>query len=214
MRKKILFTLILCCVFVFEVKADYVASYEKLNKGNQIIVNKVNEYFDSLNTFRSNFIQFNESDSSMSEGLIYVEKPDKIRFEYTNPFRTLFIKNKGIINYYDADMDELIVVPQSISPIFGLFSKQDNLKKLNSEILSVKKVENGVAVETELSIEDNKISITYIFDGEITTLVGLNIDNGEKVELSFFNAELNPKLLKEIFVFDNPRLFHNKKRNQ
>jgi outer membrane lipoprotein-sorting protein len=201
-------------MLVLGIRADYVASYEKLNKDNRTIINRVNKYFDSIGTFRSNFIQFNESDSSMSEGLIYVEKPDKIRFEYTNPFRTLFIKNKGIINYYDVDMDELIVVPQSISPIFELFSKQDNLEKLNSEILSVKRMENGIAVETKLTIGDDKIGLTYIFNNEITMLVGLNITNGEKIELSFFNVELNPKLPKKIFIFDNPRLFNNKKRNR
>jgi outer membrane lipoprotein-sorting protein len=197
------------------VGADYTNSYNRLSKDDQAKINRINRYFDSIRTFKSNFIQFNENDSRMSEGVIHIEKPDKIRFEYTNPFKTLFIKNKGVINYYDIDMDELVVVPQSVNPVFELFSKQDNLAKLNSEILSVRQSEdNNIIVETRLKFDDNAMGIMYIFDREITALVGLNIDNGDKIELSFFNAEVNSAINKKTFVFDNPRLFDNRKRNR
>jgi outer membrane lipoprotein-sorting protein len=215
MKKIIVFILLLYGVNVFVVQADYGSSYEKLNENSREIVEKANKYFDEVNTFKSNFIQFNESDYSMSEGMIYIEKPDKIRFEYTNPFQTLFIKNGGIINYYDIDMDEIIVIPQSISPIFDLFSKQDNIKKLDSEILFVENIENKVHIKTKIIVEDNEIGITYIFDEKVAILTGLNIKTSDNnMEISFFNAELNPTLNKKIFTFENPRLRGNRKNKR
>jgi outer membrane lipoprotein-sorting protein len=210
--KKIFFVVLSCFMFIAKAEAGYRESYAKLSKSARAMVDSANEYFDSVSTFRSNFLQFNEVDSSMSEGMIYVEKPDKIKLEYTNPFKALFIKNKGIINYYDIDLDELMVLPQSINPIFDLLSKQPNLKTTDSTILSVKNDSEGnVLLSTELSIKENRIKVLYIFDGEIENLVGLSIDTGDVVELSFFNTIINQKMDKKTFIFNNPRLFKNRK---
>ncbi|MDR2760708.1 MAG: outer-membrane lipoprotein carrier protein LolA [Rickettsiales bacterium] len=194
-------------------RANYGESYKKLDEKNRAVLDKANLYFDSIVSFSGNFLQFNNADGSLSEGVVYIQKPDKIRFEYTNPFRILFLKNGGIINYYDIDLDELAVIPQKISPIFELLSKQDNLEKLDSEIISV--VPDGdknVTINTRLKLGDNIIGICYIFNGEITRLAGLTIDGGEALELSFFNDKINSPLDKKIFIFDNPRLFNNRKK--
>jgi outer membrane lipoprotein-sorting protein len=210
--KKIFFVSFLYFVFALTARANFESSYQKLNKTNRYRIDKANTYFDLINTFKSNFLQFNENDSSMSEGIIYVEKPDKIRFEYTNPFNTIFIKNKGIINYYDVDLDELMVVPQSVSPIFKLLSQQPNLRTLNSSILSVENDSEGnILINTEATLDTNKVRILYIFDGQIQNLIGLNIDTGEVIELSFFDTTINQNIDRKKFVFDNPRLFNNRR---
>jgi outer membrane lipoprotein-sorting protein len=213
MIKKIFFVAFWCFTLALEANAGgYEESYAKLSESSRVKVDLANKYFDSVNTFKSNFLQFNAADSSISEGIIYIKKPDKIKVEYTNPFRTVFVKNKEIINYYDVDLDELMVLPQSISPIFDLLSKQPNLKTSNSVVLSLENDQEGnVLLNTEIPIKENKIRVLYVFDGEIKNLIGLGIDAGEIVELSFFNTSINQDIDKKTFIFDNPRLFKNKR---
>lgn len=167
--------------------------------------NLFKNYIENLNSMSSNFIQFDKNNGTMSEGIFYIQKPDKVKFEYTNPFRTLLIANGKIVTYYDIDLDEISTIPAKNTPI-AIFM---NLNFDNIKIKKTKTNKQNTIFETEMSIGDDIYYVSYIFNKDITELLALNFKNtsNEELDIEFFDTELNPKLDKKTFTFKNPRLY-------
>lgn len=217
MKKKIYFILLIffiCPVFAGEI---FDKSFEKLSKQDKAVIENVNDYFNSVESFKSEFMQFNNADSTVAEGNFYMQKPNLLRFEYTYPFKTLLILNGSIIHYYDVELDEVTTLSKSVNPVFDLLSKQQNLAELDSKILGVKNENQKYYINTELNItnkdEADKYNVVYIFNNNIDVLEGLKLNNGNGViELKFSKTGKNIKISKDKFIFKNPRLYKNRRK--
>ena len=217
MKKIIYFILLIffiCPVFAGEI---FNKSFEKLSKQDKISVESVNNYFNSVESFKSEFIQFNNADNTVAEGNFYMQKPNLLRFEYTYPFKTLLILNGNIIHYYDVELDEVTTLSKSVNPVFDLLSKQQNLAELDSKILDVRNENEKYYINTELNItnkdETDKYNVVYIFNNDIDTLEGLKLDNGNGViELKFLKTKKNVRINKDTFIFKNPRLYKKRRK--
>ena len=165
-------------------------------------------YIENLNSMSSNFIQFDKNNGTMSEGVFYIQKPDKVKFEYTNPFRTLLIANGKIVTYYDIDLDEISTIPAKNTPI-AIFM---NLNFDNIKIKNVKTNRQNTIFETEMEIGADIYYVNYTFNNDVTELLALNFKNSsnEELDIEFFDTKLNPLLDKKTFTFKNPRLYKRK----
>ena len=214
--KKILCFISLCLLFTSVSYANnYSSSINKLKENDKNIVIRVNDFLKNLNSFKSNFIQQDNITSIMAEGVFYLSKPMKARFEYTMPNKLLIVLNGSIIHYYDIELDEITTIARKTIPVLDFLSKQQNLEDTDSKILSVKQIKNKYYIKTEIKIDKNETAeITYIFDKTIENLMGLNyrtVDNQVDIEMSFVNPQVNIQLNKKLFIFQNPRLNSKKK---
>jgi outer membrane lipoprotein-sorting protein len=194
--------------------ADFKDSYSKLKQKDKNIVEKVDKYFVNFKTMKSNFIQFNSLDDSLSEGVFYISRNNKLRFEYTNPFKSILITNDKITTFYDIELDEISTVPTGTTPISFLLVEKQGLRGLNSTILSVEEdEEENIVVNTENEKDGNVYILSFVFDSDITVIKKLDIvDNGESsINLEFFNLEKDVELENDLFVFKNPRLYKKRK---
>ena len=205
--------LILFLLFINNAFASYTESISKLTPEEQNIVNKTNIFFDNLQTLQSNFYQYDDNSGKMAEGKLYIQKPKKLRFEYTHPFNTLLITNNNITTYYDKDLDEISTFATKSLPISFLFNEQSNLKSINAEIKKINKEDNKITIYTTSTIDKNKFNINYTFNNNITTLQEINFqdENGQNITITLFNTQLNKELDKNLFIFKNPRLYKNRK---
>ena len=165
-------------------------------------------YIENLNSMSSNFIQFDKNNGTMSEGIFYIQKPDKVKFEYTNPFRTLLIANGKIVTYYDIDLDEISTVPTKSTPI-AIFM---NLNFNNIKIKNTKINKQNTIFETEMTIGADIYYVNYIFNNDITELLALNFKNtsNEELDIEFFDTKVNPELDKKTCIFKNPRVYNRR----
>ena len=169
--------------------------------------NLFKEYIDNTDTIKSNFIQFDKNSSSMSEGVFYLKKPDKVRFEYKHPFRTLLIANGRVLTYYDIDLDEISTIPTKNTPI-NVFLNFD-LEKIN--IIDTKNNGKNVIIETSINVADVIYYVNYTFDKDVKNLISINFKNDEEeLDIDFFETELNIELDKKTFTFKSPRLYKRK----
>lgn len=205
--------LILFLFFINNVFASYNESVNKLTVEEQNVINKINTYFNSLQTLQSNFYQYDDNSGKMAEGKLYIQKPKKLRFEYMHPFNTLLITNSNVVTYYDKDLDEISTFTTKSLPISFLFNEQSNLESINAEIIKIKKEDNKTIVYTVSLIDKNKFNINYTFNKNITILQEINFqdENGQNITITLFNTQLNKELNKNLFIFKNPRLYKNRK---
>ena len=163
------------------------------------------KYLENLHSMSSNFIQFDKNNGTMSEGVFYIQKPDKVKFEYKHPFRTLLIANGNIVTYYDMDLDEISTIPTKSTPIAVFMNLDLNKIKINNS----KTNKQNTIFETEMDIGADKYYVNYIFNKDVTELLSLHFKNtsNEELNIDFFDTELNPELDKKTFTFKNPRLY-------
>ncbi len=211
MKIKLLFVLLF--VGINTVFASYEESFKQLTTTEQAIVDKANEYFDNMTTLKTNFIQYDNATENMAEGMFYIQKPKKMRFEYTHPFNNLLIVNGKVTTFYDKDLDEISNFTTKSLPISFLIENNSNLRSVNSTINKVSQNNNEVIISTLLEINDSSYNIDYTFNKELTVLQTINFKekDGQDISLSLFNSEINTVLDKNLFIFKNPRLYKNRK---
>lgn len=205
--------LILFLLFINNTFASYNESVSKLTPEEKNIINKSNAYFNNLQTLQSNFYQYDDNSGTMAEGKLYIQKPKKLRFEYTHPFNTLLITNNNVTTYYDKDLDEISTFTTKSLPISFLFNEKSNLENINAEIIKINKEDNKTTIYTISTIDKNKFNINYTFNKDITILQEINFqdENGQNITITLFNTQLNKELDKNLFIFKNPRLYKNRK---
>lgn len=172
---------------------------------NSKVLNKVDKYMFNMNTFQADFLQFSNNGDS-SEGKFYLSRPDKLKFEYINPFKSTLVTNGKTTKYYDIELDELTTIPTKRTPLLFLLNKKKSIKELGFDIISIEDRNNKIYVRTS----NKKIKeleekyIIFVFDSDIKNLIGINIEDELKNQLyiEFNNIKLNNIVDKNIFNLD------------
>ncbi len=206
--------LVIIYFLTYLLSINFVFAENNFSNKEKEIIKKVNKYFFELKTIKSNFIQYSDFDGSTAEGIFYILKPNKLRFEYTTPFKNLLITNGKITTFYEMDLDEISNIPTTNTPLSFLLQEKQNLETINSNILAIEENEDkNLVIKTENIQDKNKYFIDYIFDKNIENLKGINFmdKNQQSINLTFFNLNKNIELNKELFLFKNPRLYKKRK---
>ncbi len=70
-------------------------------------------FYQRIETMQAGFIQtrYDENGKPLqnSEGTFALQRPGKFRFEYTRPYRQLYVADGGRIWHYDPDLEQVIV---------------------------------------------------------------------------------------------------------
>jgi outer membrane lipoprotein-sorting protein len=184
-----------------------------LSAKDRDVFNRVNAYFKNIETIRSNFVQTSEFDHNIADGVFYIARPNKFRFEYFSPRQILIVSNGKIINHYDVDLDEVSIVTNSVIPMVFLLERHRGLESMNLRRFKVTFVGNECIIMTEVSDNSDVRGIEYIFDKAIEKLHGINIymEENQKISLSLMDTNINLKLSDNLFMFKNPHFFNRRK---
>jgi len=79
------------------------------NTINHNLINKAEEYLQTLNTAKADFIQKSSTGSRLS-GVFYLDRPGKLRFEY-NEVDDFIVADGFLIYFYDAELGEQTNAP-------------------------------------------------------------------------------------------------------
>lgn len=192
-------------------KNTYDQLLTRLDKNMATTVRKINDFFKNMRTLQTNFVQFSEIDSKLSEGVLYIARPRKIRCEYTNPVKILLLSSGGNVVYYDRDLDEISTFSWSKIPLSFLMESGKGLETLDLTDLKLEKVD-GWLLKIKASIDGIGYAMEYHFDESITKILGATIDygGGQQIDLSFSNMQINEPIAEEVFKFKNPRLYERR----
>lgn len=201
-------------ILAFSLILFYKNSFSKqFNKSENITISKIENFFKNLKTIQGNFVQFSEINYGMSEGKFYVKKPQKIRFEYLNPNNLLIISNNNLINYYDRDLDEITVIPITKTPISLIFNNNFGLEPDRLNITDLIENPDGTKqISLKIIIDEIEYFVDYIFNNQINKILEISVsDSNMKTTLSLSNVLINNEIDDSIFIFNNPRLYKNRK---
>ncbi len=86
------------------------------------VIARVETYLNSITTLRASFLQV-APDGSVSEGMLYLARPGRLRVEYDPPASVLMVANGSRLTYYDRELGQVSELPLT-SPLARILIRQ------------------------------------------------------------------------------------------
>jgi len=99
-----------------------------LSAADRDLLAKIQDYLNGITTVQARFLQ-SSSNGSYAEGDIYIERPDRMRFEYDPPVPLLIIATGSTMALYDKELKQVSQVPIWETPLWFLFKDKIELAK-------------------------------------------------------------------------------------
>ncbi|WP_411725697.1 outer membrane lipoprotein chaperone LolA [Methyloglobulus sp.] len=143
-----------------------------------------------------------------SQGVFYLQRPGKFRWDYQKPFQQQIVSNSGKVWFYDSDLEQVTVkkVDESLGStpallLSGDVSLEDNYTMENQGT-------DGDLQWVKLFPKNQDSSFKYVLIGlSKGTLAGMELsDNfGQLTRIYFSNVILNAPLKQTLFEFQPPK---------
>ena len=167
-------------------------------------VDELGQLLDRLDGFQASFKQVvTEEDGYLldeQEGILSFEKPNRIFWQVTEPYRTTLVADGDNIYFYDEDLDQVRVRPWSTSPAENPAAVFVGEGELN-EFYQVEKVENTFVL-TPLEEDAGYQSLTLTFDSGRPARMELRDSLGQHTDIQF--DSLNQDLPENPYQFVIP----------
>jgi len=172
----------------------------------------INDYLNGINTLKAGFKQtiFSSSNEAIdySEGLIWLKKPEQILWEFQRPNIKKIILNGESLSIYDANLNQLLIVPytdQYQSSLASILINNNNLEafyeihsKINDgEFYTVtlfQKKNDSLFTKIEITISEMLIHKIKLWDS-----------SGQSISIVLENVKMNISLLDSLFKFIPPK---------
>lgn len=175
--------------------SDYSGTSEQFE-----IIEKINAYFNEMTNLEGRFLQTN-ADDTRKKGKFFLERPGKVRFDYSRPSREKIISDGEYLAIENHDLNTTDRYPLDSTPFRLLLKDRVNL----AEDARIVALDVGIDIVV-LTVEDRESSgggqIRLFFDWPevqlrewiITDAQGLNT----RIELAELEADkaVDPKLFK------------------
>lgn len=123
---------------------------------------RISAYLNALDTAEGGFVQV-APDGETSDGRFFIDKPGRIRFEYTPPNPSLVVSDGTWVVVYDMRDCSKQTVPLSSTPLNLLLKDRVDLRQ-EGAIRNIERRENQLRVTAVNPDDPGQGSITLIFN--------------------------------------------------
>ena len=93
-----------------------------LTPAEQVELDSIAAYLNSLTTLKAKFLQV-APDGSVSQGIAWLERPGRMRFQYDPPSPYLLVAGHGLLVFHDSSLDQTTNIPLSSTPLGVLLAR-------------------------------------------------------------------------------------------
>ena len=172
----------------------------------------INNYLNEIQSIQANFKQtiFSSENNVIdySEGSFLLKKPGKIIWKFTAPSIKKIIVHDQKITTYDADLNQVLIVPFSDryqSSLANILLKNDSLMsyyQISSEtanenaysVILVQKGSNELFIKMKITVVEMLLTKIKLWDA-----------SGQSIDIRFDNIILNASLSDASFKFSIPK---------
>ena len=165
---------------------------------------RISNYLNGVKTLEGNFIQVGH-DGELSEGLFYLSRPGRIRFEYKPPNPAMVIADGFWVGVYDTRLNTLDRIPLKSTPLNILLQKRVDLNKDNA-IRSIERAPGLMRVTAINPKDPEQGSITMVFaENPLELRQWIVIDpQGLTTTVALSETRANVKLDPNLFFIEDP----------
>ena len=159
---------------------------------------RIDASMSATRTFSGRFVQYSP-DGSVSQGKVYLSRPENLRFEYDDPNPLLIVADNGMLVQHDRALETYDRIPLSSTPLAYFLKSGVNLAE-DTEVVAFQKTPSQWRVTSRDGSGNMEGSITMVFDARTLALqewiIGDDFGGETRVVLSdlSYNAQLSPRL--------------------
>jgi outer membrane lipoprotein-sorting protein len=166
---------------------------------------RITNYLNGITTLEGNFIQIGP-DGELSEGLFYMRRPGRLRFEYEPPNPALVVADGTWVGVYDKRLNTLDRIPIGSTPLDILLSKRVDLRDSGA----VQSIENQGGLMRVTAIDPDapdQGSITMVFaDNPLELRQWIVVDpQGLTTTVALSDLRSNVELDPKLFFIEDPK---------
>ena len=117
----------LLIVMVVLSYASNLAKAADLTQNDMDDINKIENYINSITTFKSNFLQ-TASTGERSGGVLFLDRPGKMRVQYDEPSPILLVSDGSYVIYVEKNLEQISHFPIAQTPLRVLIEKDVDLQ--------------------------------------------------------------------------------------
>ncbi len=187
--KKILLSLFL--LYAFSAQAQTAAD-----------LTKIENYLNNIKTLEASFVQ-TASNGTVSEGMLYIAKPSKIRMEYAAPTSVLIVGNGDYVVFNDKELDQITNIDYDDIPATMILANNIKIDNENLKVTDFYKDAGITSITLEYGNNKDVGPITLVFNNQPFELKQWKIVDPQSVEvtLSLYNTTEDKPLDDSLFKF-------------
>jgi outer membrane lipoprotein-sorting protein len=133
----------------------------EMSDSDKADLDRVSAYLNAIHTMKAAFVQIGP-EGQVDEGTFYIEKPGRMRFEYTPPNPTLVVSDGSTVAVENKRLNTVDRYPIWSTPLNLILSSDVNLKN-NDEIAGVQHQAGELIVDARSHSSKVNGNITLVF---------------------------------------------------
>ncbi|NOZ66609.1 MAG: outer membrane lipoprotein carrier protein LolA [Alphaproteobacteria bacterium] len=185
-------------------KPDSIIPVERSEKDLETI-KKVEESLNAIHSLRASFVQ-RAPDGTVAEGMVYLERPGKLRFDYGKDAPFLVVSNGTLLTFVDYEVKQVNRWPIKKTPLGILVDKEIKLDS-SVEIPDIIRFAGLIKIPVIDPKRRDYGYIILIFEESTMELRAWeSVDaQGYTTRVALVNPEYNVAIDKKRFTFKDPR---------
>ena len=169
--------------------------------GDQADITAAERFFNSLDTYRAQFVQISP-EGSHSKGWLWLQRPRYLRVEYASPTNLLLVANGTFLIFMDRDIDQVSKYSYGSGPFRFLLKDTVNL----SEDMVVHAIDRNTNLLRLTLVDEDDFkagSVTISFAEKPMSLVGWTVTDSKGLitEVTLHDHSFGMSLPKKLFRF-------------
>jgi outer membrane lipoprotein-sorting protein len=163
---------------------------------------RIETALNGLHTLKARFLQVSP-DGRTAEGVAWVERPGRMRFQYDPPSPLLLVAGYGLFIFHDSQLQQTTNLPLSATPL-GLLLR-DNLRLSGDvTVTGIERLPGQIQVTLVRTASPADGSLTLVFADNPLALRQWSVVDAQRQEtrVSLFNVELGGSFDSKLFVFN------------
>jgi outer membrane lipoprotein-sorting protein len=172
-----------------------------LSAADRADIARIEAYMNGLHTLKARFLQV-APDGSTAEGVAWMERPGRMRFQYDPPSPLLMVAGHGLFFFHDSQINQTTNLPLDATPL-GLLLR-DNLRLSGDvTVTSVARLPGQIQVSMVRTGSPDDGSLTLVFADNPLALRQWSVVDAQRQEtrVTLFDVELGGTFDQSLFVF-------------
>jgi outer membrane lipoprotein-sorting protein len=176
------------------------------NEDRDVVISKIEDTLNRIRTLKATFIQRGPQ-GNVDEGTIFIERPGRIRFEYTDDTPILVVSNGDMLSFVDYEVNQVSRWPIDKTPLSVLVDDHINLKDKDIEIPEMIRFAGLIKASVIQPDQKDYGYITLIFEESTMELKSWEVVDvqGYTTRVALLNPEYNIPVDAKNFTYDDPR---------
>jgi outer membrane lipoprotein-sorting protein len=166
---------------------------------------RIEAYLNGLKTVKARFLQV-APDGSTSEGIAWIDRPGRMRFQYDPPSPLLLVAGHGLVVFHDRQLQQTSNIPLGSTPL-GLLLR-DNLRLSGDvTVTGLQRLPGQIQVTIVRTESPGDGSLTLVFADSPLALRQWSVVDAQRQEtrVSLYNIELGGTFDQAMFTFIDPK---------